>query len=108
VRQALYHHAKHVGSSLGMTSLVGKVQEKLVRDKVQIFMEENKIIPDCQHGFRAKRSCTTHLGGTLDRWASTLDEKSGARVHAITLDWKKAFDRVPHDRLLSKLSHYTA
>jgi len=91
---------------ISMTSLVGKTLEKLVRDKVQTFIEENKIIPDCQHGFRAKRSCTTHLGGTLDRWASILDEKSGARVHAITLDWKKAFDRVPHDRLLSKLSYY--
>ena len=86
---------------ISMTSLIGKALEKLVRDKVEIFLEENKIIPDCQHGFRAKRSCVTHLGRTLDRWASILDQKSGARVHAITLDWKKAFDRVPHDRLLS-------
>jgi Reverse transcriptase (RNA-dependent DNA polymerase) len=91
---------------ISMTSLVGKALEKLVRDRIQIFMEENKIIPDCQHGFRAKRSCTTHLTKTLDRWASILDQKSGAHVHAITLDWKKAFDRVPHGRLLDKLSHY--
>jgi ribonucleases P/MRP protein subunit RPP40 len=42
----------------------------------------------------------------LDRWASIVDQKSGAHVHAITLDWKKAFDRVPHGRLLGKLSHY--
>jgi retron-type reverse transcriptase len=89
-----------------MTSLVGKALEKLVRDKIQLFMEENKIIPDCQHGFRPKRSCITHLGKTLDRWASIIDQKPGAHVHAITLDWKKAFDRVPHGRLLDKLSHY--
>jgi len=91
---------------ISMTSLVGKAMEKLVRDKIQHFMDENKIIPDCQHGFRAKRSCTTLLCKTLDKWASVVDQKSGTHVHAITLDWKKAFDRVPFDRLLSKLSHY--
>ncbi|MGL5405337.1 MAG: RNA-directed DNA polymerase, partial [Propionibacteriaceae bacterium] len=91
---------------ISMTSLVGKALEKLVRDRIQTFMDENNIIPDCQHGFRPRRSCTTHLGKTLDRWASVVDQKAGSRIHAITLDWKKAFDRVPHGRLLDKLSHY--
>ncbi|CAB3374422.1 Hypothetical predicted protein [Cloeon dipterum] len=66
----------------------------------------NKIIPDCQHGFRQKRSCTTLLCKMLDKWAAIVDQKPGAHIHAVTLDWKKAFDRVPHDRLLSKLSYY--
>ncbi|CAB3378975.1 Hypothetical predicted protein [Cloeon dipterum] len=42
----------------------------------------------------------------LDKWAAIVDQKPGAHIHAVTLDWKKAFDRVPHDRLLSKLSYY--
>jgi hypothetical protein len=50
--------------------------------------------------------CTTHLGKTLDRWASTVDQKSGTPIHAITLDMKKAFDRVPHGRFVDKLSHH--
>jgi hypothetical protein len=91
---------------ISMTSLVGKTLEKLVRDRVQSFFDANNVIPDNQHGFRARRSCTTLLCKTLDKWASAVDQKSGAHVHAITLDWKKAFDRVPFDRLLSKLSHY--
>jgi hypothetical protein len=86
---------------ISMTSLVGKTLEKLVRDRVQSFFDANNVIPDTQHGFRARRSCTTLLCKTLDKWASAVDQKSGAHVHAITLDWKKAFDR-----LLSKLSHY--
>ncbi|XP_059489267.1 uncharacterized protein LOC132204659 [Neocloeon triangulifer] len=91
---------------ISMTSLVGKALEKLVRDRVEQYFEENKLIPDCQHGFRQKRSCTTLLCRTIDSWAATLDQNCGAHVHVITLDWKKAFDRVPHDRLLSKLSYY--
>ncbi|CAB3387287.1 Hypothetical predicted protein [Cloeon dipterum] len=31
---------------------------------------------------------------------------SGQHVHAVFLDWAKAFDRVPHQRLLSKLQHH--
>ena len=43
---------------------------------------------------------------TIDEWSDYLDSKSGTHIHAIFLDWKKAFDRVPHKRLLSKLKHF--
>jgi hypothetical protein len=43
------------------------------------------------------------LMSVLDQWLSWLDEHQGAHVHAIILDWRKAFDRVPHERLVSKL-----
>ncbi|CAB3381918.1 Hypothetical predicted protein [Cloeon dipterum] len=88
------------------TSLVGKVLERIVRDELSNFLEAKNVIPANQHGFRARRSCTTLLTGLLDTWLATLDEKSGAHVHAILLDFSKAFDRVPFARLLSKLQHY--
>ncbi|CAB3374662.1 Hypothetical predicted protein [Cloeon dipterum] len=43
---------------------------------------------------------------TLDNWTAALDSSSGQHVHAVFLDWAKAFDRVPHQRLLSKLQHH--
>ena len=54
-----------------------------------------------QHGFRPKRSCATQLLITLDNWSKALE--SGKPVDSLYLDFRKAFDSVPHRRLLSKL-----
>ncbi|CAB3387627.1 Hypothetical predicted protein [Cloeon dipterum] len=89
-----------------VTSLVGKLLEKHVRNQLAAFFERKNSLPDCQHGFRERRSCTTMLLKTLDNWTAALDSSSGQHVHAVFLDWAKAFDRVPHQRLLSKLQHH--
>jgi hypothetical protein len=54
-----------------------------------------------QHGFTKGRSCTTNLLETLEAWTRLLD--SGIGIDVIFLDYKKAFDTVPHLRLLKKL-----
>ncbi|XP_065336851.1 uncharacterized protein LOC135937619 [Cloeon dipterum] len=91
---------------ISITSLVGKTLERIVRDRTVEYLEKEKVIPSCQHGFREKRSCTTLLTGTIDHWTAALDEASGTHIHAVFLDWSKAFDKVLHPRLLSKLQHY--
>ncbi len=35
--------------------------EKIIRDELVKFLEDNNIISDAQHGFRNKRSCLTNL-----------------------------------------------
>ena len=55
------------------------------------------------HGFVKDKSCLTNLLETMDCIISILD--SGAPVDVIYLDFSKAFDRVPHFRLLSKLKN---
>ena len=50
------------------------------------------------------RSCVTQLLEVLDRWTEELDNKN--KVDAIYLDFRKAFDIVPHQRLIKKLYAY--
>ena len=57
-----------------------------------------------QHGFRRKRSCETQLVTTIQKIAQNLTSKG--QVDVILLDFAKAFDKVPHRRLLHKLKFY--
>ena len=61
----------------------------------------NNLICQQQHGFTPGRSCTTQLLDTLDYWTEVLDE--GGSIDAIYMDFRKAFDSVPHRRLMHKL-----
>ena len=65
---------------------------------------DHEILTDAQHGFRPGRSCETQLVVTTKDLAKALDD--GCQVDAIVLDFSKAFDRVPNQRLLLKLHHY--
>jgi len=47
------------------------------------------------------RSCLTNLLETLESWTRILD--NGFGIDVIYLDYRKAFDTVPHSRLISKL-----
>jgi len=67
-------------------------------------MTINGIISDKQHGFVDGRSCTTQLITVIDAWSDIIDR--GGVVDAIYLDFAKAFDTVPHKRLIHKLDSY--
>ena len=67
-------------------------------------MIDNNILSSSQHGFRAQHSCQTQLLETIHDWAKSIDNKSS--THAIFLDFSKAFDTVPHQRLILKLERY--
>jgi len=81
---------------------VVKVLETLVSSKVQNFLDENGIIINCQHGFIKRKSYFTNLLPTLEDWTSTIDQGFG--VDVAYLDFSKAFNSVPHQRLFQKLA----
>ena len=77
--------------------------ERLIKGKIIAHLEGNNLIGDSQHGFRNKRSCLTSL---LDFFASVIDTYDTGKNKAakiIYLDFQKAFDKVPHERLLVKV-----
>ena len=57
-----------------------------------------------QHGFMKHRSCLTNLLECLEEWTKALDDGYG--VDVIYLDYRKAFDSVPHARLIEQELSY--
>ena len=65
----------------------------------QVWDEKNWLC-DGQHGFRPEYSCESQAITVCQDIADSLD--TGVRVDAIVVDFSKAFDVVPHGRLLEK------
>ena len=86
---------------VSLTSVICKLMESLLRDQIMNFLNENKLLNDHQHGFRSGRSCVTQLIDVVDTWTGMLEEEGG--VDVAYLDFSKAFDSVPHQRLLKKV-----
>ena len=65
--------------------------------------EHYNILRNCQYGFRSKRS-TELLILSIHVIASSLQQNKS--IHDALLDFSKAFDKVPHQRLIVKLELY--
>ena len=87
-----------------LTSVVGKLMKKIIRDEMMSYLIENKLISENQHGFVPMRSCTTNLLEFLDRVTAELD--NGNLLGVIYTDFSKALDKVSHQKLLIKLQSY--
>ena len=62
---------------------------------------ENNLIKDSQHGFMPGKSCATNLVEFMDTVSKAVDD--GEAVDIFYLDFAKAFDKVPRQRLIAKL-----
>ena len=89
---------------VSLTSSVCKLVETVIRDAIFKHLESNELLTDAQYGFRKGRSCCTQLLDSMKDWANAIDE--GYSMDIIYLDYRKAFDSVPHERLLNKLEAY--
>ncbi|MES9905174.1 MAG: reverse transcriptase family protein [Sedimenticola sp.] len=89
---------------VSLTSVVCKVLESIIRNVMMEHMESSELFVKHQHGFRPQHSCVTQLLEVTDEWFDILDK--GGNIDCIYLDFRKAFDTVPHMRLSNKLYSY--
>ena len=91
----------HSYRPVSLTSVVCKLLETLIRDHMVEFLVKHKLINTSQHGFLKARSCLTNLLCFLEEITKWVDD--GSPVDVVYLDFQKAFDKVPHQRVLLKL-----
>ena len=89
---------------VSLTSIVCKINEHIIVSETMDHIERQNILVDYQHGFRRRRSCESQLLITSHDLASILNRRS--QVDVAVLDFAKAFDKVPHQRLIKKLRYY--
>ena len=92
--------AKNYGP-VNLLSVVSKVFEKFVNNRIVDHLEKCGHFPDFQYGFRSSRSTADFLTVVSDRIARAFNRFGATR--AVALDISKAFDRVWHADLLHKL-----
>ena len=88
-----------------LTSIVVKMLESLVCDKIRYHLLTNGLMFENQHGFSPGKSCATAFCEATTEWFATLDRRSSptARIDLISVDYSQAFDSISHDVLISKL-----
>ena len=87
---------------MSVLSVVGKVLEKPVNNRIVDDLEKCGLFSDFQYGFRSSRSTADLYTVVSDRIAMAFN-RSGA-TRAIARDISKAFDRVWHAGLIHKLT----
>ena len=86
---------------VSLTSIVGTLLESIIANKIREHLEKFSLIKDLQHGLSKGRSCLTNLLTFYRNVYETVDNDENYDI--IYLDFSKAFDKVQHDRLLSKV-----
>jgi hypothetical protein len=89
---------------ISLTSVTCKVLEHIVYSNIYSHLDRHMLLSPYQHGFRKKHSTVGQLISVAHDWAKSFEQK--IPIDSIFLDFAKAFDKVPHQRLLHKISSY--
>ena len=88
---------------VSLTSVACKIMEKFVRNALLQHLKDHNILSKKQFGFLPGRSTLLQLTLVLEEWISALE--NGAEIDVAFMDFAKAFDKVPHNRLMNTLMH---
>ena len=86
---------------VSLTSVSCKILESIIKDDIVQHLEKNRLIRPSQHGFMKGKSCVSNLLSFMERITASVD--GGDPVDIVFLDFAKAFDKVPVERLLRKV-----
>ena len=89
---------------ISLTCIACKILEHIIHSHIMKHLEQHGILTDSQRGFRTKRSTESQFILPIHDIASAI--QCNKSMHAEVLDFSKAFDKVPHQRLLKKLQYY--
>ena len=78
--------------------------EHIITSNIMLHLENDNILYNLQHGFINARSCETQLVDFIQELATS--NNCSKQIDLIIMDFAKAFDKVPHCRLLYKLKFY--
>ena len=89
---------------ISVIPIVSKIFEKIVYQQLYDYLNENKLLTNCQSGFRSLHSTLTALLDATNNWSVNID--NGLINGVIFIDLKKAFDTIDHQIILQKLANY--
>ena len=89
---------------ISLTSVVCKIMESVMKDKIVNHIEENGLMRKSQFGFMKGKSTTLNLLEFFDQVVKNLDD--GKPTDVIYLDFSKAFDKVSITKLLTKVRSF--
>ena len=86
---------------VSLTSVICKVLEKIIVIQISEHLKANSLTCPAQHGFKAGRSTVTNLLEALNVWTEAVMHRHP--IYVIYLDYAKAFDTVPQQRLIHQI-----
>ena len=86
---------------ISVLPILSKVLEKHICEYLVNFLKENDLFHPLQSGFRESHSTETALIRLVDQLLFNLDNDKATGL--VFIDYKKAFDLIDHNLLLSKL-----
>ena len=89
---------------VSLTCVSCKLFKHILCRHIRNHLDRHGILTPLNHGFRTKHSCETQLLLTLQDLMTYRDKKH--QIDIAVLDFSKALDTVPHDRMLGKLEFY--
>ena len=86
---------------ISLTSIICEIMESLVKETLLEFLKNTNVLSETRFGFVTGRLTVLQLLNVLGKWTEALD--NGAYAGAMYCNFMKAFDTVPHQKLLRVL-----